>query len=209
MINNENNVKSTYNEYAEFYDEQPTSLKASWNQRLRWVKGYGQVNKKYQKQLLKSAVFDKKNRWSKFEYSMSVLPVMVLLASTILYAVFTLVLGIVGSCLHEEIAWKVWRAFAIVIGVIYLFYFFYAMIMLIVERKHTNITFKNALICCLMSVFYWAMYIPLYITALFKKEVEWKPIIHNVHMDGDTRVEVSLEESESARKIDDDEGPIL
>ena len=60
-----------------------------------------------------------------------------------------------------------------------------------------------------MSVFYWAMYIPLYITALFKKEVEWKPIIHNVHMDGDIRVEVSLEESESARKIDDDEGPIL
>lgn len=206
-----NNVKSTYNEYAEFYDEQPTSLKASWNQRLRWVKGYGQVNKQYQKKLLKSAVFDKKNRWSKVEYAMSVLPVMILLASTIVYAVFTLVLGIVGSCLHEAIEWQVWRAFGIVIGVIYLFYFFYAMVMLLVERKHINITFKNALVCCLMSVFYWAMYIPLYITALFKKEVEWKPIVHSVHMsqDGDTKVEVSLEESASARDIDDDEGPIL
>ncbi len=200
-----NNVKSTYNEYAEYYDEQPTTLKASWNQRLRWVKGYGQVNKKYQKKLLKSAVFDKTNRWSKLEYSMSILPVMTLLASTIVYALFTLVLAIVGSCIGEAIAWKVWRAFGIVIGVIYLFYFFYAMIMLIAERKHTNITFKNAFICCLTSVFYWAMYIPIYITALFKKEVEWTPIIHNVvvSQDGDTEVEVVLEESASAQDIDD------
>ena len=56
-----------------------------------------------------------------------------------------------------------------------------------------------------MSVFYWALYIPIYITALFKKEVEWKPIVHCVHMsqNGDTKVEVSLEESKSAREIDD------
>lgn len=203
-----NNVKSTYNEYAEFYDEQPTSLKASWNQRLRWVKGYGQVNKKYKKKLLKSAVFDKQNRWSKLEYSMSILPVMTLLASTIVYALFTLVLAIVGSILGEEIAWKVWRAFSITVGVVYLFYFCYSLVMLLAERKHTNITFKNALICCLTSVFYWAVYIPIYVVALFKKEVEWKPIIHNVVVsgDGNTKVEITMEESKSAQNETTDDG---
>ena len=41
-----NNINSTYNEYAEFFDEQPTSLRTSWNQRLRWVKGHSQSDKK-------------------------------------------------------------------------------------------------------------------------------------------------------------------
>ena len=133
---------------------------------------------------------------------------MTVLASTIVYALFTLVLAIVGSSLGEEIAWKVWRAFLITVGVIYLFYFCYSLVMLLAERKHTNITFKNALICCLTSVFYWAVYIPIYVVALFKKEVEWKPIIHNVIVsdDGNTKVEITMEESKSAQNIDNDEG---
>lgn len=205
MFSTLNNIKSTYNEYAEFYDEQPTSLKVSWNQRLRWCKGYGQVNKKYTKKLFKSALFDKQNRWNKMEYIMSILPVVAILVTTILYLLFTFVLGIVGLCIGAPLVWEVWRAFGIVVASVYIFFFAYSAVMLLAERKHINITFKNALICCIMSVFYWSLYVPIYITSLIKKEVEWKPIVHNVHMDmgNCTEVEVSFEESKSAQDIED------
>lgn len=175
-----NNIKSTYNEYAEFYDEQPTKLKTSWNQRLRWCKGYSQVNKKYQKKLFKSILSDKENRLNKLEYCLSILPVVCLLVTTICYMLFTLVLAIVGSCLRIPEATDVWIAFAIVIASSYVFFILYSMVMLLAERKHTNITLKNSLACCLMSPIYWVGYIPIYITAMFKKEVIWTPIVHNV-----------------------------
>lgn len=192
------NIKSTYNEFAEFYDEQPTSLKVSWNQRLRWCKGYDQVNKKYHKKLIKSALMDKNNRWNKMEYVMSILPVMFILASTICYILFTFGLGIIGLIINASGVTHVWMALVLVLLAVYLFFFLYGAVMLLAERKHIDITFKNALVCCLMSVVYWSLYVPIYISALFKKEVEWKPIAHNVHMgevEGVT-YEVSLEESE-------------
>ena len=119
-----------------------------------------------------------------------------LIATTILYTLFTFVLAIVGSFIGSAYAWPVWRAFITVVGAMYLFFVLYSMVMLIAERKHTNITMKNSLICCLMSPFYWACYVPIYITAMFKRTVEWKPIIHKVQMsdDGKTSVEATLEE---------------
>lgn len=205
MFSTVNDIKSTYNEYAEFYDEQPTKFKASWNQRLRWVKGYEQVNKKYRKKLFKGMLFDKQNRWSKYEYTMSVLPVACILATAFLYAIFTLVLAIVGSSMGIAESYKVYIAFGATAFSIYMFFVFYAMIMLYAERKHTNITLKNKIICCLMFPIYMSFYIPIFIASLFKKEVEWKPIVHTVNMDlgSNDNIEFTFEESKSAREIDD------
>ncbi len=183
MFSTIHDIKSTYNEYAEFYDEQPTSLKTSWNQRLRWVKGYGQVNKKYRKELFTSMLFDKNNRQSKIEYAVSILPVLILLFTFFAYPIFTLVLGIIGSIWQDPLRLNVYIAFACSSVALYLFFVIYTMIMLIAERKHINITFKNALACCFMGPIFMGLYIPLFFTALFKKQVEWKPISHSVNLD--------------------------
>ncbi len=177
-----NNVKATYNEYAEFYDEQPTKLKVSWTQRLRWVKGFANVTKKYKKSLVKSFLLDKNNRLCKFEYIMSILPVVSLLATAFLYMVFTLVLGIVGSVIGEPSCVSVYVACAIASSVMYLFFVAYAFVMFLAERKHINITLKNKIICCLMFPIYMGLYIPIYIQSMFKKKVEWKPIEHKAKM---------------------------
>ena len=177
-----NNVKATYNEYAEFYDEQPSKLKVSWNQRLRWVKGFSNVTKKYKKRLVKSFLLDKTNRLCKFEYIMSILPVVSLLATSFLYAAFTLVLAIVGSILKQPECTSVYVACAISTLVIYLFFVAYAFVMFLAERKHINITFWHKVSCCLLFPIYMALYIPIYIQSMFKKNVEWKPIEHNVQM---------------------------
>ena len=174
------NVKATYNEYAEFFDEQPTSLKTSWNQRLRWCKGYTQVHKKYHKQMFKSALFSRENRLCKIEFSINIIPIAVPLASMFCYITFTLVWGFIGLCMQvppvEYATSFMYFAFAS-LG-LYSFFFFYTMALLLAERKHINITFKNALITCFTNPFFLAIYIPIFISALFKKEVKWTQINH-------------------------------
>lgn len=177
------NIKSTYNEYAEYYDEQPTSLKTSWNQRLRWCKGFNQVNKIYKKKLLLSSFKDKDNRLNKFTYATSLVPTLFLVSTLSVYLIFTLVLAIIGSCIGAGIAWRVWMAFGIVVACMYIFFVLYGAFMLFAERKHTNITFANGLVCCLMNPVYWGCYVPIYVISLFKKNVEWKVVEHKVQME--------------------------
>ncbi len=203
-----NDLKGTYNEYAEFYDEQPTKLKTSWNQRLRWVKGFRTVQKKYKKKLFKGMIYDKENKLSKYEYVVNILPVVCILVTAIVYAIFNLVFGIICSTNGDPLAPKVWIAFAASSGSIYGFFVIYAALMLFAERKHTNITCWNAIVCCFMFPIFSAMYIPLFFQSMFKKEVEWKPIVHSVTMLENQPVEFNFEESKSARikdEIEDNE----
>ena len=44
--------KIGYCESAMFYDEQPTTFKQSWNQRMRWSKGFYQVMFRYGRELI-------------------------------------------------------------------------------------------------------------------------------------------------------------
>lgn len=181
MYSTINNLKTTYNEHAEFYDEQPTEVKTSWNQRLRWIKGFGQVNKKYKKDLFKS-MLDKKNVPMKIEMAMSILPNLVLIATLFLYCAFTLGMGVYGTIIGQETAWKAFMSFGIAVASIYLFFVFYMALLLVTERKRINITIKGALECMFMGPIFTILYIPLFFTSLFKKEVEWKPIVHKVNM---------------------------
>ena len=182
MFSTIKNLKVAYNEYAEFYDEQPTKLKTSWNQRLRWVKGYTQVNKNYKKELIRSIFTERKNFFGKMETLLNILPVVLLLVTSFSYAFFTLGLGIAGSILGVAERWKVYMAFGISSFSIYLFFMLYMGLMLIAERKRINITNKNAFIATVMGPLFLALYIPLAITSICKKEVEWKPIVHSVNI---------------------------
>ena len=178
-----NGIKATYNEFAIHYDEQPVKLKVSWNQRIRWVKGYMQVGKKYTTKLFKSALYNKENRFAKLEFAINIIPVAVPLASVIIYAFFALIMGFVGLGIHAPASqWQMaFINFGASIFGMYLFFFFYAMTMLLAERKHIDITFKNAVKTCIMNPFYMGLYIPIFFAAIFKKEVKWKPIEHTVN----------------------------
>lgn len=173
-----NGIKGTYNENAEYLDEQPVKLKVSWNQRIRWVKGQIQVSKKYSKPLLKSALYSKENRWAKFEFGVNIIPIIVPLATIIVYCFMTLILGIVGAC-NGVPEWQWHMAFinfATGAAGLYVFYVFYTLAMILSERKHIDLKFKNALVTLIMNPFFMGLYLPIYFVALFKKEIKWKPI---------------------------------
>ena len=46
-----NNLTTYYNKKSIFYDEQPVKYKDTINQRIRWIRGYFDVRKKYLKQI--------------------------------------------------------------------------------------------------------------------------------------------------------------
>ena len=71
-----------YCEKAVLYDEQPIRFKESWNQRLRWAKGFYQVVGKYGKGLLKGAV--KEHSFQCFDMLMNIAPAMLLTIATLL-----------------------------------------------------------------------------------------------------------------------------
>lgn len=177
-----NDLKSTYNESAKFYDEQPVSLKQSCNQRIRWCKGFSQVNKIYQKELIKSGIKAKgKSKLDKLMYAFGVIPLIWSIASIMAYQVYNLVYAFVGLGLHEELWYLPMISFVAGIGALYLLLVLYTLIVLIADRKNSNIKFLNGVICCFANPFFMLLYIPLYIKALRKKEVAWVPIEHGTN----------------------------
>lgn len=178
-----NNIRTHYIETAKSYDEQPTTFKASWNQRLRWIKGYGQANKIYQRRILKEAFKDKKFIRSKLVMGFGVIPLIILYATLIVYGLFTLIYGLVGLGVGMVGAGIILRAFFILIASVYLFFVFYALIGIVAERKQANLTFISIIKALIMHPIFMFMFLILYIYAFFKKEVEWVQIEHKVNID--------------------------
>lgn len=174
-----NNLKTAYNEDAKFYDEQPIHFKQSWNQRIRWCKGFSQANKIYSKQLLKSGIKDKgKARLDKIMYSFGIIPFAATLATLVAYQVLHLTLGFVGIGTGEPLWYLPFICFGAATFALYLFLVLYTVCLIIADKKNNNLSFGNALVCCLMNPIFILLYIPIFITSSFKKEVKWVAIEH-------------------------------
>ncbi len=174
-----NNLKTAYNENAKFFDEQPISTKQSWNQRIRWCKGFTQANKIYTKKLIKSGIKDKgKARVDKLMYGFSIIPFAVTLASFVAYLVAHSVLTVVGLCIHDPNWYMPLICFGSAFLALYLFLVLYTICVIVADRKNSNLSFKNAFICCLMNPIFILLYIPIFVSSAFKKEVKWVAIEH-------------------------------
>lgn len=79
---------------AILYDEQPTSFRQSWNQRLRWAKGYLQVLRKYGSSLFKG-IFH--GSFSCYDMLMNILPAAALTAVSILVNLGAVVYSFLGN----------------------------------------------------------------------------------------------------------------
>ena len=187
-----NEVRSGYCEKAVFFDEQPVRTADTWNQRLRWVKGYYQVMRRYGKELF-FAVF-KRNGFSFAAVDM----LMASLPSFILFIIaFGFYLSSIGFALFTGRPTKfailsVFRFYAIVTGVM----FGLGAYTMAVERDKIQIPGRKKWLYCLMFAFYMEQFIPIAVAALFK-DVHWKPIRHSAVSQTDKK---SLETTGRIRK---------
>ena len=82
---------------AVLYDEQPTTFRQSWRQRMRWSQGYLQVFRDYGARLLRG-IF--RGSFSCFDMSMAIMPAFVLSTVSILV---NLTLGVVGALAGDNL----------------------------------------------------------------------------------------------------------
>lgn len=168
--------KIGYCHKAKFYDEQPCTFKQSWNQRLRWSKGFYQV---FMKEGWKLFINIFKNKsFSSFDMLMTVAPAMFisLVGLIVNLAVFTIAILSKGNTI---LLFEAASSIIYTISNYYLTLFAFGALTTITEWKEIRATAFEKIIYTFTFPFFIATYIPIAIVALFKK-VEWKPIAHTI-----------------------------
>lgn len=172
-----NNLKTTYVEKAEYYDEQPTHLKQSMKQRERWVKGFSQVRRIYMLKILKSLFTKSGNKLSKLDQLIGVLPIALVIADVSLYLLLQIAFIISALALHVSPTIYIIR-FCAILGAVYVILMIFTIVMLIAERKRIKMSFGSKLVCVLANPFFMLTYIPIGIKILFTKQINWDVIDH-------------------------------
>jgi len=173
-----NNEKIGYCPTAVLYDEQPVTFVQSWHQRLRWAKGYLQVFRKYGSSMIKG-IFKKSGfscgrmGFSCFDMCMSTMPAVFLSIAGISVNIGALIVARINSIDTSVIISSVFETFLNM----YLMLFAIGLITTVSEWKMIHAKNIKKIIYTFTFPLFMMTYIPISLTALFKK-VEWKPIIH-------------------------------
>lgn len=160
-----------YCESAVFYDEQPTRIRDSWNQRVRWVKGYYQVFFKYGKELFKK--LRRERSLTCFDMLMVDLPAFVVSSFAALSGVILLAGGLITA---QSISFVIYSM------VMFFLKTFIAMFALgvytvITERRQIGCGSRKKLLYLFTFPIYMYTYFPIALAAM-RKNVTWKPIVH-------------------------------
>ena len=170
--------KIGYCDKAVIYDEQPTTFQQSWDQRLRWSKGFYQVDRAYTLPLLKGCLRKGRLGTSCYDMFVTVAPGMLLTLAMILFNA-----SILLACLTQPVylaAWIVEETVSFMISAVVNFYvglLIYGLLTVLSEWKHIDAAPVKKLVYVFTFPIFMFTYIPISIAALVRK-VEWKPIYH-------------------------------
>lgn len=165
---------------AEFFDEQPVTLKASIKQRMRWTKGFYQVLFTYGRHMFKS--IGKFHRFAAYDMLMVVGPAMLL---TLMCLLVNVTFIAVGSLSHGFLATDAEIEMAIgsiimMLAYMYGTFFVMGLSTTITECKHIHCPQKWRIFTNLFTFpLFMFTYVPLTVAALFLK-VDWVPTPHDV-----------------------------
>ena len=176
--------KVMYCDDAEFFDEQPTTVKVMWRQRLRWARGHTEVFFTRFAKLIRGIFTSKKrggqdNKFSQYDIAVSIMPlgamgVLLLLLQLICLAISPL------FGYDPAVVWAYYGIFtAIGAGVSYVLTFLGGLILMLVERKRIpHVGFFKRVSALLLWPFFLLLNVILDVISLFVKKLEWTAIPH-------------------------------
>lgn len=176
--------KVLYCDEAEFFDEQPLTVKVMLRQRLRWARGHMIVFFTRFRELMKSLFsrenkLDGRGRFSVFDISASILPLGVISVSLLLVQ-----LGCVALCpLFGYDPGRVWRIYGLIslalFALSYGLTMLGAVLLIFLERARIRNVGAGKLAA---AVALWPLFLLvnvfLDVAALFLRDLEWKVIPH-------------------------------
>ncbi len=171
--------KSGYCESAMFYDEQPTTFKQSWNQRMRWSKGFYQVMFRYGRGLI-AMMFKKREMFvSCYDMFMTLAPATLLSIGCILLNLIFLAYGATDVHMLRRILPGTLGSIAFAGVNFYLLMFSIGFITLVTEWNKILAPANKKIKSLFTFPLFMITYVPISLVALVKK-VEWKPIAHSI-----------------------------
>ncbi len=166
-----------YCEYAVLYDEQPTTMKQSWNQRLRWAKGFYQVVAHYGGKLWKSIFTSRRKALPCFDMFMSVAPAYLATLFTILVNFVIWIMTYINSALPESIRYMTLSSIGSALASFYFMFMLMGTLTLITEWDRIKCPVGKRIWYLILFPVYLFTYVPISVVALFKKVV-WRPVEH-------------------------------
>lgn len=172
-----NKLSSTYNENAIYFDEQPTTMKVSNSQRIRWISGYLSVRKLYGKKIRQ--VNKKTKSIDKIVKSLGIWPYALMITLVALYLLFCLGM-MITSLVYRDSGWigSLIRIILVLLAIYFLLGTFTAS-MFASEKGKTDYTRKTKIKCFFFNPIFLASFVPLAIKIIFKKNnIDWEEIKH-------------------------------
>ena len=161
-----NNLTTTYNDSAIYYDEQPEIFDVTITQRSRWVKGYFDARRNYIHKIKKSISKKDKNYASKITASIGVNPLI------------TLIIGILLLLIDSITSFK-----NFIISLLIIFILIYITLMIftyiIIKKEENKLDIKvSKILLIFYNRFYLLSYIYCLYIAITKKDLGWQEIKH-------------------------------
>ncbi len=164
---------------AMFYDEQPITFRQSWNQRMRWSKGFYQVMFRYGRDLI-AMMFKKREMFvSCYDMFMTLAPATLLSIGCILLNLAFIICGASNFEVLKQIFPVAVKSILIGGLSFYLLMFSMGLITMITEWNKILGRADKKIRYLFTFPLFMLTYVPISLIALFKR-VEWKPITHCV-----------------------------
>lgn len=174
-----NNEKIGYAKDAMFYDEQPTTFMQSWHQRMRWTKGFYQVQWHYGYKLFRNFFSQPSMMLSKYDAFMTLAPSTIF--TLISAGIMCVSVGLNIKDMDAAMAMVPETITAIITGIVqfYLVTFIWGLFTIITEWDKIIAPNSKKILYLFTYPFFMFTYLPMAFFALFTK-VTWRPIKHTV-----------------------------
>ena len=164
---------------AVLYDEQPETFRQSWIQRMRWSKGFYQVNWKYGKALIANLFHKKENTFACYDMLMTIAPASLVSLACLAMNLAFLVTALLQPYYVNTMVVLAEKSVLFAFVNFYVILFAMGVLTTITEWKQIKApAYKKVLYTFTFPVFIFT-YVPISIVALFKN-VQWTPITHSV-----------------------------
>lgn len=168
-----------YVDSAILYDEQVSTMNQSWKQRLRWAKGFYQIDARYLTSLTKGMVQSKgKKKFAFYDILMTCLPCTLLTVAMVAIAIWILAAAsfmpyYISLVLRQEMITFLTN----ILAGMWMTMFVLALITVVSEWKRIPATTSEKLKYLPLFPLYMLTYIPITLQAMFM-DVKWTPIKH-------------------------------
>ena len=164
---------------AVLYDEQPTTFRQSWAQRLRWSKGFYQVIWKYGRALLAKLFKSKEHPFSCYDMFMTIAPASLVSLGCLLMNIVFLLVAIFRPHYVDDLVVVAGKSVLFSFVNFYLVLFLMGALTTITEWRQIKAPAMKKIVYIFTFPIFIFTYIPISIVALFKN-VQWTPINHTV-----------------------------